>query len=65
LVQRQDDRPESIQVRMRAYEESTRPVKDHYERQGKLLRVPAMGTPSEILERSLRALSARLATSPG
>jgi adenylate kinase len=64
LVQRQDDRPESIQVRMRAYDESTRPLRDHYERQGKLLAIPAMGTPDEILERSLRALSARLGTSP-
>jgi adenylate kinase len=57
-VQRQDDRPESIWVRMCAYEESTRPLKDYYEGQGKLLTIPATGTPAEILERSLRALGA-------
>jgi adenylate kinase len=59
LVQRQDDRPESIRVRMRAYEESTRPLKDYYEGRGKLLTIPATGTPGEILERSLRALGTR------
>jgi adenylate kinase len=64
LVQRPDDRPESIRVRMRAYEESTRPLKDYYEGQGKLLMIPAMGTPEEILERSLRALRPPQAVSP-
>jgi adenylate kinase len=57
LAQRPDDRPESIRVRMRAYEQSTRPLKDYYEGQGKLLTIPARGTPDEILERSLRSLN--------
>ncbi len=62
LVQREDDRPEPIRVRMHAYEESTRPLTDYYERTGKLLTIPATGTPTEILERSLRALNDRLAS---
>lgn len=59
LVQREDDREESVRVRMRAYEESTRPLTDYYERNGKILRIPATGSPAEILDRSLRALGER------
>jgi adenylate kinase len=62
LVQREDDRPESIRVRMRAYAESTRPLTDYYERSGKLLMISAAGSPAEILEHSLHALDEQLAT---
>jgi adenylate kinase len=58
LIQREDDRPESIHVRMRAYEESTRPLADYYARTGRLLSISAEGTPEAILERSLAALQA-------
>jgi adenylate kinase len=61
LVQREDDREESIRVRMSAYEESTRPLTDYYERNGKILLIPATGSPTEILDRSLRALGERVA----
>jgi adenylate kinase len=57
LVQRPDDRPESVRVRMHAYEESTRPLAQYYERAGKRVPLRASGTPEEILERSLQALS--------
>jgi adenylate kinase len=56
LIRREDDRPASIRVRMRAYEESTRPLLDYYQARGKLLTIPARGTPSDILESSLNAL---------
>jgi adenylate kinase len=56
LRQREDDRPEPIQTRMRAYEEITRPLTDYYERRGKLVRVQASGTPEEILTRTLCSL---------
>jgi len=59
LIQREDDRPESIRVRMQAYEESTRPLADYYERSGRLVAVTADGAPEDILERSLRELQAR------
>jgi adenylate kinase len=62
LTQREDDRPESIQTRMRAYEETTRPLTGYYGRRGKLVRVRASGTPDAILARSLRSLNERLAT---
>ncbi len=61
LVQREDDRPESIRTRMRAYTESTRPLTDYYARTRYLVTVSAAGTPEEILTRSLCALQARFA----
>jgi adenylate kinase len=48
LIHREDDRPEAIRVRMQAYEENTRPLTDYYEAEGKLLTIPARGTPEEI-----------------
>ena len=64
LVQREDDQPASIRVRMRAYEESTRPLVDYYRRAGKLVPVGASGSPEDILQRSLRALAERPVASP-
>ena len=62
LVQREDDRPDSIRVRMGAYEETTRPLIGYYQGRGKLLTIPATGTPGEILERSLALLGDRRTT---
>jgi adenylate kinase len=64
LIQREDDRPEAIRVRMRAYEASTRPLTEHYARAGKLVAVRASGTPEQILARTLAALHERPAASP-
>jgi adenylate kinase len=64
LVQREDDRPESVRVRMAAYEASTRPLADYYGRAGKLVRVRAEGTPEEILRRTLDVLNGRPAAAP-
>jgi len=61
LAQREDDRPEAIRVRMRAYEESTQPLADYYRRAEKLMPVLALGLPEEVVGRSLRALRGRLA----
>jgi adenylate kinase len=63
LIQREDDRPESIRVRMQAYEESTRPLADYYQQTGRLVSISAEGTPEAILERSLGALQARAVAS--
>lgn len=64
LVQREDDRPESVRVRMAAYEESTRPLAEYYERKGKLVAVEASGSPEQILERTLQSLSKQTAGVP-
>jgi adenylate kinase len=58
LVQREDDRPESVRVRMEAYQQSTAPLTDHFRRQGLLIEVDAHGTPEEICERTLKLLAA-------
>jgi hypothetical protein len=65
LVQRDDDRPESIRVRMQAFEECTRPLSEYYRLKGKLMSVRASGSPEEILERTCRVLIGRRETLPG
>ncbi len=59
LYQREDDRPESIRVRMEAYERSTAPLADYYRGQGLLVPVSAEGAPEEIYQRTLAALGKR------
>jgi adenylate kinase len=56
LVQREDDQPEAVRVRMAAYERSTAPLMDYYRRRGLLLTIDAEGTPEEIFQRTLTAL---------
>lgn len=59
LYQREDDRPESIRVRMQAYEQSTAPLAGFYRRKGLLLSISADGTPEEIYQRTLMALDGK------
>ncbi len=56
LIQREDDSSESIAVRMKAYELSTRPLTEFYTKLGKLIVVDASGSPKDILNRSLEKL---------
>lgn len=62
LVQREDDRPEAIRVRMEAYHRSTEPLIEFYRRRGLLLSVSAEGIPSEIFQRTSDSLTLRHAT---
>jgi adenylate kinase len=57
LLQRDDDRPESVTVRMQAYERSTAPLIDFYRNLGLLLPIAATGTPEQICARTVNALS--------
>lgn len=57
LFQREDDRPESIRVRMAAYEISTAPLAEFYRRKQLLIPIPAEGSPEKIFERTLDRLS--------
>ena len=52
LYQREDDRPESIRVRMEAYERSTAPLADFYRQRKLLVSIPAEGSPEEIFNRT-------------
>jgi adenylate kinase len=56
LYQREDDRPESVRVRMQAYEKSTAPLADFYRTRGLLRSVSAEGIPEEICARTLKVL---------
>ena len=56
LVQREDDRPESVEVRMRAYESSAAPLAQYYRKRKMLMSVSAEGSPEEIYRRTMQAL---------
>ena len=58
LFQREDDRPESVRVRLEAYDRSTLPLIQFYKRAGLLLTIAAAGTPQEICSKTLMALTA-------
>jgi len=58
LFQREDDRPESINIRLEAYDRSTAPLIVFYKKLGLLLPVAATGSPEDICARTLAALTA-------
>jgi len=57
LVQREDDLPEAIRVRMETYEKSTAPLIDYYANKGQLIRVECGKIPQETFQRTLKALN--------
>lgn len=59
LILREDDRPESIRVRMEAYHKSTAPLADYYRERGLLVSIPAEGSPEDIYKRTMVALASR------
>lgn len=54
VYQRHDDSAEVISNRLKTYAETTLPVKDFYEKLGKLTICPGEGTPEEIQKRILK-----------
>ncbi|MGO8678915.1 MAG: adenylate kinase family protein [Limisphaerales bacterium] len=61
LYQREDDRSESIRVRMDAYQKSTAPLADYYRDKGLLIPILAEGGPEDIFKRTLKALKGKKA----
>lgn len=59
LFQREDDRPESIKIRLEAYDRSTAPLIEFYQKLGLLMPVAATGSPEEICERTMASLAVR------
>jgi len=57
LVQRADDQPHAARVRQAAYQADTAPLVAYYHDQGRLVHVPAHGTPQETFDRTLTALA--------
>lgn len=59
LYRRDDDNPESIAVRLEAYQRSTSPLIEFYRKQGVLTPVDAVGSAEEVYARTVAALQAR------
>jgi adenylate kinase len=62
MIQREDDKPETVRHRLRVYREQTAPLSGFYEAEGLLARIDAIG---EIEEVTARALAACGAPEPG
>lgn len=59
LIQREDDLPESVKVRMAAYQSSTAPLTDYYRKRDLLVSISAEGSPEAIYQRTEKMLEAR------
>ena len=59
LVQRDDDRPETVERRLRVYHDNTEPLVDYYQEQGTLRRFDGTRNPTEVHDH-LRATIATL-----
>ena len=56
LYQRADDRPETVQERLKVYFDQTAPLIDYYREAGKLLEVDGTGSVDEVREKILVSL---------
>ncbi len=56
VVQRDDDRPETVRERLETYKRETAGLVDRYREVGTLVEIDAEGTPEEVTERVLTAL---------
>ncbi len=59
LFQREDDRPDSIKVRLETYERSTAPLIEFYKKLGLLVQIEASGPPDEIFDRTVVEMESR------
>jgi adenylate kinase len=51
VIQRDDDRPETVERRLDVYEASTAPLKAYYQDRDLLFDVDGQGTPEQVFER--------------
>jgi adenylate kinase len=58
MVQRDDDKPETVRHRLEVYREQTAPVAGFYEGEGLLSRIDAIGEVEEVTARALAACGA-------
>lgn len=56
LIQRKDDAPETVLERLKIYHEETEPLKDYYEKQGKLFIVEGQEEVSDTTALTLKAV---------
>ena len=59
LIQRDDDKPDTVRKRLDVYRQQTRPLVDYYQREGKAKyhRISGLGSVDEVTKRALAALS--------
>jgi adenylate kinase len=55
MVQRDDDKPETVRHRLHVYQEQTAPVSGFYESEGLLVRIDAIGEVEEVTARAMAA----------
>ena len=55
MVQRDDDKPETVRHRLQVYREQTAPLSGFYEDEGLLARIDAIGEVEEVTARALTA----------
>ena len=58
MVQREDDKPETVRHRLEVYREQTAPLSGFYEKEGLLSRIDAIGEVEEVTARAMAALGA-------
>jgi adenylate kinase len=56
MVQRDDDKPETVRHRLEVYHQQTEPLSGWYDEQGLLTRIDAIGAIEEVTARALEAL---------
>ena len=60
LIQREDDRQESVMVRLEAYEKQTAPLTRYYRERGLLITIDARGSAEDVLSRTVAPFSVGL-----
>jgi adenylate kinase len=58
MVQREDDKPETVRHRLEVYREQTAPLSGFYEDEGLLARIDAIGEVEQVTARAMEALGA-------
>jgi adenylate kinase len=57
MVEREDDRPETVRRRLAVYAEKTAPLVQHYRERGRLRTVSGLGTPEAVEDRIAEAVA--------
>jgi len=57
---RSDDNLETIENRIKVYEDQTTPVMEYYERQGKARKIDGIGSIGEIFERIVKVIELKM-----
>ena len=60
IIQRDDDKPDTVLARLKVYEEKTLPLVNYYRKSGALRQVPGLGTEDEVFARILIAMDPEL-----